>query len=107
MRPPLPRDFGLLYYSIIKDRICIRSQESEIRRQSLLLLIQLSPEVAKTPGFISYITDLMRHVYYQPAVMQIPGTFCPLSSDLCHLIVVEVNGIEPMTSCVQGRRSPS
>ena len=23
------------------------------------------------------------------------------------LLVVEVNGIEPMTSCVQGRRSPS
>ena len=32
-----------------------------------------------------------------------------LSSVFCHPTsdVVEVNGIEPMTSCVQGRRSPS
>jgi len=26
---------------------------------------------------------------------------------LAMLIMVEVNGFEPMTSCVQGRRSPS
>ena len=80
---------------------------TEDRRQSLVPLVQPSPEVAKTPGFISYITDLLRHAHYQPATVQIPGTLCPLSSDLCHLKLVEVNGIEPMASCVQGRRSPS
>ena len=34
-------------------------------------------------------------------------TVCPLASDICLLKMVEVNGIEPMTSCVQGRRSPN
>ena len=30
-----------------------------------------------------------------------------MTNQLLSVLLVEVNGIEPMTSCVQGRRSPS
>jgi hypothetical protein len=40
-------------------------------------------------------------------ITQLVGSFWSLSSDFRLLTLVEVNGIEPMASCVQGRRSPS
>ena len=56
---------------------------------------------------VSVIIRLQLPLSNQSTTVQIPRTLCPLSSELCHLILVEVNGIDPMASCVQGRRSPS
>ena len=73
------KDLLLLYYSIIKDQFY-----SKYRTYVLIYI------------FKEYLEDINQLV-----------TVCPLSSDFCHLTMVEVNGIEPMASCVQGRRSPS
>ena len=73
------KDFVLLYYSIIKDQFYYKY------RTYVLIYT-----------FKHKLKDINQLV-----------TVCPLSSDFCHLTMVEVNGIEPMASCVQGRRSPS
>ena len=53
----------------------------------------------------------LHHIHYQVSESrgQTPETIWHPSSVLCHLssAPVEANGIEPMTSCLQSRRSPN
>jgi hypothetical protein len=64
----------------------VRSQKSEVRSQKSEVRSQII--VAASGGF---------YIFKRKA---------PHYSDFC-ICLVEVNGFEPMTSCVQGRRSPS
>ena len=90
----------MLYYSIIKDRFqpintkFIHCRLSQLGNGKPLNYFKSFP-----------FANPLCH-----AIKSIRGSdklFCHLASDFWLLKMVEVNGIEPMTSCVQGRRSPS
>ena len=61
---------------------------------------------AASRGF-AYSTIQLSKIVYNPEHYVLIFVFSSAENKNQSILMVEVNGIEPMASCVQGRRSPS
>ena len=80
--------------------------EPPTSRLSVVCSSQLSYWPVVEISFISFAPPLAAGLIHS-AVSPLKIKPASLGFDFVYVRVVEINGIEPLTSCLQGRRSPS